>query len=361
MPGDPRMSSVDAKPPSSDPFWKRPWARALVALLGFGTVVGLVAWHGAAEVLHVLEVAGPRLLWVGAVFLPGLALVAFEWSRCFPPGTVPRLRTLVGGTWIMFGVNWLLPVARIGGDVARIRILAAQGHPTSSAAASVVVDKTLQVAGQALVTIAGVALFALEASDGKVIAAAAVVTLGLSVTTYLLVRVQRKGLFGLLHRIAGKLLPKGRNASFEEGAREFDDAVRDVWLGRGRLLVGLLAHLGFRLVQTAETWFLLDCFGHPLTLVQVFVLETLSQAIRAAAFLVPGALGVQEGAFLALGTTFGLPPEIALSTSLGKRLRELLIGLPGLFGWWLRESQLALRGAAVAASADEPDADSTVE
>jgi len=340
------MSSTARSDPASPARKRRSWGRFVAALVGFGLVIGLIAWHGAADVLAALEAAGPRLLGVAPLFVPALALTAFEWGRCFPPGSVPLARTLFSGVWIMFGVNWLLPVARIGGDVARIRILAARGHATAVATASVVVDKTIQVAGQALVTIAGLALFALSATDGRVIAAALVVTLGLTATAVLLVRIQRKGLFTLLHRFARKLLPAGRTALLEGGARELDAAVSDVWRYRRRLVASLLAHLGFRAIQTAETWFLLACFGHAPGLIDVFVLESLSQAVRAAAFLVPGALGVQEGAFLALGATLGLPGDIALSTSLGKRLRELLIGMPGLLAWWMRESQLALGASA---------------
>lgn len=334
---------------------KRAGTRIAVALLGFGAVVALVALQGTDDVLAALEAAGPKLLIVGPLFLPGLGLMALEWACCFPPGTAPGARTLLGGAAIMFGVNWLLPVARIGGDVARIRILIAAGRLAAPATASVVVDKTVQIAGQALFTLVGLALFVSRTTDARVIWSALIVTLGLCATAALLVRVQRRGLFAFLHRLAGRLLPAERHALLEGGARAFDDAIAAVWRHRGRLVLGLGAHLGFRAVQSIETWFLLDCFGFEASWVDVIVLESLSQAVRAAAFLVPGALGVQEGAFLALGATFGLPGDLALSTSLGKRLRELLIGLPGLLAWWIRESQLALSGARSDSAAGESE------
>jgi hypothetical protein len=45
---------------------------------------------------------------------------------------------------------------------------------------------------------------------------------------------------------------------------------------------------------------------------------------------VPGALGVQETGYVLLAPLAGLPTEVGLALSLAKRVRELLLGLPGL-------------------------------
>jgi hypothetical protein len=62
----------------------------------------------------------------------------------------------------------------------------------------------------------------------------------------------------------------------------------------------------------------------------VLVIEGLLYAIRSAAFAVPNAVGVQEGAYIMLGGSFGLTPEMALALSLLKRARDLALGLPVL-------------------------------
>jgi hypothetical protein len=49
--------------------------------------------------------------------------------------------------------------------------------------------------------------------------------------------------------------------------------------------------------------------------------------------VVPGALGVQEGAYMLLGGMLGLAPEMGLALSLVKRVRDLLLGIPALLGW----------------------------
>jgi hypothetical protein len=55
--------------------------------------------------------------------------------------------------------------------------------------------------------------------------------------------------------------------------------------------------------------------------------------VRAAAFMIPGGLGIQEGGFIIVGTLIGLPPEVAFALSLIRRVRELGFGLAGIFVW----------------------------
>jgi len=79
-----------------------------------------------------------------------------------------------------------------------------------------------------------------------------------------------------------------------------------------------------------EVWLALRFLGHPVGWIDALLLESIGQAIRGAAFAIPGSLGVQEGGYLLLAPLVGLPPEAALALSLAKRAREILLGLPGL-------------------------------
>jgi len=91
------------------------------------------------------------------------------------------------------------------------------------------------------------------------------------------------------------------------------------------------------LVGTGEVWLALRFLGHPVDWVDALLLESLGQAIRGAAFMIPGSLGVQEGGYLLLAPLAGLRPETALALSLAKRARELLLGVPGLLYLHLSE------------------------
>ena len=66
------------------------------------------------------------------------------------------------------------------------------------------------------------------------------------------------------------------------------------------------------------------------------MIESLGQAVKAAGFVVPGALGVSEGGMVVVAGLFGVPPAAAIALALIKRLREIAFGLPALAAWqWL--------------------------
>ena len=83
--------------------------------------------------------------------------------------------------------------------------------------------------------------------------------------------------------------------------------------------------------------------GSPVDWSDALLLESLGQAIRGAAFAIPGSLGVQEGGYLLLAPVVGLAPSTALALSLAKRAREILLGVPGLL--YLRFANGAGAGA----------------
>ena len=70
--------------------------------------------------------------------------------------------------------------------------------------------------------------------------------------------------------------------------------------------------------------------GTPVSWRDALLLESVGQAIRGAGFVIPGALGVQEGGFLLLAPIAGLVAGRCLGIVAGKSARELLLGLPGL-------------------------------
>jgi uncharacterized membrane protein YbhN (UPF0104 family) len=80
------------------------------------------------------------------------------------------------------------------------------------------------------------------------------------------------------------------------------------------------------------------CFlGRPIGALDAIAIEALIQAVSSAAFVIPGALGVQEGAFLLAGAAVGLDASAALALAASRRLRDLVIFFPGLAAWALLE------------------------
>ncbi len=82
-----------------------------------------------------------------------------------------------------------------------------------------------------------------------------------------------------------------------------------------------------------EIWLALRFLGRPATLAEALVIEAVVQAVSSVAFLVPGALGVQEGGFVLVCGLFGIGVDTALALSVLKRLRELSVAAAAMVSW----------------------------
>jgi putative membrane protein len=144
--------------------------------------------------------------------------------------------------------------------------------------------------------------------------------------------VQRRGLFTGLTRGLERVLGGAR---FTTSATAVDEAVRALYARRSGTAAATAWHLLSWIVGGAEVWLILHFLGHPVDLTTALLLESLGHAVRSAAFAVPGALGVQEAGYLALGRIVDLGPDTSLALSLAQRVRDLILGLPGLVVWWM--------------------------
>jgi putative membrane protein len=110
-----------------------------------------------------------------------------------------------------------------------------------------------------------------------------------------------------------------------------------IYTARSSLIASSVVHLAGWVVGAAEVWIVFAFMGHPVSIGEAIVIESLMHAVRGAAFAVPGALGAQEGALVLLCAAFGIPPEQAIALSLVKRAADLAVGVPGLVGWQMLE------------------------
>ena len=61
--------------------------------------------------------------------------------------------------------------------------------------------------------------------------------------------------------------------------------------------------------------------GHPIGMAEAVLISGLIVGLRGVAFAVPGALGVQEGGYIAIGVLVGIPVDLMLAVSLATRIR----------------------------------------
>ena len=324
--------------------------RSLLVVSGLGGLAlatFLVIQAGWASVLQGMAVIGWGLVPVTAFHAFPLLFSTLSWREMLPADTRPGLRHLIWNRYIRESINSLLPVAQVGGDLVSVQLLHRQGTPGPAAAASMVTDLTVGVVTQLLFVIAGLAVLISISADDGVRAVAGTVLVGLGILASLVVAfvaLQKRGLFALMGRIAGGFIRNERVVRIAGHGARIDAAIHAVYAARGALLRAAGWRLAGWVIGTGEVWLLMHFLGKPITLLEAFVLESFGAGVRAAAFLVPGAVGVLEAGFVVFGALFGITASDALLIALGKRVRELALGVPGLIAWQLGEGRRLIGG-----------------
>ena len=308
------------------------WARfvpAISAAIGLTAIGALVVHFGADAVIRSLLAIG----WGGfaAICFIHLALIAvmgIAWWALVPgaPAWV-----FIWGRLTRDAGSEVLPLSQMGGCVLGARAVTLAGVPGVVAAASTIVDLTLEFFAKLSYAALGLGLLVHLRSElhiglpiGIGVAVAGLIAIAFVV-------VQRHG-FNLFDRFA-RALGRGWADRTAAGAASVHAGIAHIYRRKAGLWVGFLLHFACWVASALEVWIALRLAGRALDFAAVLVIESLLYAIRTLAFVIPNAVGVQEGAYIMLGGAFGLTPEMALALSLLKRARDLAIGLPALGAW----------------------------
>lgn len=314
----------------------------LAGILGLTLFGVLVAYSGAGDVAQAVAAAGWATLLVVAIRALIVVGAGIGWHLLFPPGGRLPVSVAVGLRFIREGVNVLLPVATIGGDVVGARLATFWRADGAMAGATTIADVAIQAATQAAFALLGIALLLWLHGDSALLRYA---TGGLVVAAILI-----GAFFAVQARLGARVVAWVLRRLGHEGgvavlAERLWGALGAVYARRGPVVRSSLIHMFVWILGALEVYVALHAMGYPLTFAEAVVIESLGQAVRGAAFVVPGGIGVQEGGFIALCALFAVPAGPALALSLVKRVADLALGLPALLAWQVIEGRRALRGA----------------
>lgn len=296
-------------------------------------MTGLIAWQGLGDVSDIILASGWPILLVPLAWSPTVFLGTLSWQLLFHPNQEPPYRQLFMALWMGRSINTLLPVASIGGEVVKARMLILWGYAKAEASASVVVDKTVQVFGTIIWGLIGVVLLVHYSVEQDLIAAALTgfAVLGAGVAGF--VMIQKVGIASAMVRSAHKVTKSDVFENMKESANHVDDCVKETYGRPRRLFLSTFWRTITLLLQTAEVWAAAYVLGHPITLMEAMFLKSMTSTLSDVAFIIPNAYGIQEGAFVVLGAMIGLPPDLMLAISISIRIREVLVDVPGLAIW----------------------------
>jgi putative membrane protein len=311
-------------------------------VLGLALLLTLVVRGDFAAMLQTLAIGGWALLWLVPYRTVYFLLYAIGWFSLLRPYDPERRAGLGYVFWVTTvreAIDRLLPVASIGGGVVGVRLMRWRDLAAAPVGATVIVEILLTLI--ALYLFAALGLFLLLDYDqtGEQyhrIVLVLLFALPIPVVTALLLRYG--SVFGRLQKFLHPLVGAG---ALSAGAASLDFELRANFHRAWSLLfTGALQFAAFISVSF-EIWLALRLFGHPVGAKAALVLESMTQAMRHLAFVVPAGLGVQEAGLVLFGHALGISSELALAVSMAKRMREVLCGLPALISWqWLEGRRL---------------------
>jgi putative membrane protein len=316
----------------------------LLGLAGVALLIALLLREGAGQVGLAIAHAGWGLLVLILYHFVQTVSDSAGWLVLIPKESRMRLSRSVFLHWMGESVNNLLPSARVGGDIVVARLAAMWGMPLKTAIAAIIVDVTIGIVAKVLCLVtAGILLVGVTGRmDLARPVLVAVLTSALAVTGFY--AVQRAGIFRWTAKLASCLAKSSQWDSLVQGGEALDQTIRILYARRSALAACCFFWILSWLIAAGEVWIALRVLGLEASFTTAIILESTSLLIRSVAFLVPGAVGVQEGGYILLGNLLGIPGDMALALSLLRRVRELGAGIPGLIAWQFVEAAHLRRG-----------------
>ncbi|HEY3618902.1 MAG TPA: lysylphosphatidylglycerol synthase domain-containing protein, partial [Candidatus Sulfotelmatobacter sp.] len=227
------------------------------AIIGLAVIGALVGYLGAGAVLRSLRAIG----WAGfsaicAIHLIVISIEGIAW-RLLVPGA--RVWALIWGRLIRDAGSEVLPVSQMGGCVLGARAVALAGVPGSVAAATTMVDLTLEFLAKLAYMAIGLILL-INLRPGTPVSLP--VTFGLTATglfAIAFVIVQRHG-FAFFDRFAW-MLGRGWAERTASGVAAVHAALAETYRRRAGLWGGFVLHLACWMLSAVEVWIALRLAG----------------------------------------------------------------------------------------------------
>jgi uncharacterized protein (TIRG00374 family) len=316
--------------------------RAVLLVGGLVVLAFLVARVGIESVMSVLS----RLTWWQLVLicLPYGLIMAVDtlgWRYAFISNPPPYLRMLAART-AGEAVNIVTALGSVGGEAVKVWLL----RPAVSydeSVPSVVIAKTTSTIAQTLLLLVGLVLAVTTLTVAGDVIWAMLVLLGvelLLVGGFFVTQVA-----GLVRR-AGRLLAWSGLIENASAAEDLDARLRRYYRENWRRFVLSVAfHFGGWLLGALEVLVMLYVLDIPVSMATATVIEAVGSGVRFASFLVPGSLGVLEGANTGVFAALGLGASAGLAFSLVRRARQ---------GVWIGVGLIVLVSARLLATSADP-------
>jgi putative membrane protein len=312
----------------------------IAGIFGLTLLTGLTAYYGFASVLQAVVSSEWGTVLVVVARAAALAAAGVGWWFLLMP-TRGGPYIFVGLRFVREAINSLFPLAVVGGDVIGARLLVQFGVAGNLAIASVLIDLFIQVVCLLIFVLAGLGiLLNLIGADQLTAMTFVILAIALPAVAGFFLALN----FGAFEPVLRWLVALGERHQWAMFSHVVDlgGRLQQIWRNHSGLSASFIIHLVTVFFGATEVWIALGFIGHPVSVAEAVAIESLGQGSRAAAFPLPGGLGVQDGTLIAACAVFGIPAEVALAMALIKRIPDLVLGIPALLAWQALEGRQLL-------------------
>ena len=296
--------------------------------MGVAAVAAAVVYAGTGAVARAVEslrISG--LLLLAVLHLPIVVLMGFAWWEVAgddPPASHWRF------AWARFvrdAAGEILPFLQLGGLLFGVRALG-RGRAIIVGAVSATIDGVVELTAKlpyALAALLTLLALAPQSHLARLLAAALAMT-GVCVAILLFVRRSLGASLQAMARAVSARWPGLISPEDDSGGRAAQACFDSILSQHRRLWLGFALHLGCWFLGAAEAWVIFRLLGVELTLLQALAVDGTVVGLRTFGWMVPAALGIQEGSYLLASAVFGVPPAAAIAASFVRRARDLVLG-----------------------------------
>lgn len=304
-------------------------------------LAGILLLVGIVQAVD-LDAVGDLVIQVGLMGLGAIILiytVAFVFDAVTWQMTVLSVPLDVRWLWRFVSIrmageafNYILPAAGLGGEPLKVLLLKEHyGVDVREGTASLILSRTVNMVGLMLFLAIGFVLVMWStqmASLSKWVAAVGFVAL--SIGTGLFFLIQRYRVSSIAGTwLAGKPIGRRIDAVLHH-VHDMDERLVTFYTNHGRRLFWavILAFINW-VFGVLEIWVAMHFFGHPISLVDAWIIEAMAQMVRTATFFIPLNLGAQEGTFVLMFLEMTGSSALGGAFAIIRRVREVIWALLG--------------------------------
>ena len=234
-------------------------------------------------------------------------------------------------TWIAQTSSKFLPTGNITGEFVRFFLAKKSGQKFSEASSTVLIDLFIATFSLFLVGLLTFILvvnkkdeFVFESDLFYLILAMMLIFIG-SLFFFLIIR----------NRLLSKLVRAMPVTNFFKTNRIYsifrlDKSLYKLSFEKKKLFQAVIFRMIGWIAGAIEIYFFLWMIGVDANLIDVILIESVTSIVRSVAFFIPAGLGVQEFAFVMIGSFVGYSGVISFAIAMGRRLREIMVGIPAI-------------------------------